>query len=97
MAQTRPLADLLRELREAQGRSLRGAARDLGVDAAYLSRVERGKQSASRDVVSRAAVYYGVPQERLDAARGDVPADIADILGQHPELIDELRARYGSS
>ncbi len=91
-----PLGDMLRELRERQGRSLREAARALEVDAAHLSRVERGAKPASSAVLERASSYYAVPQELLALSRGVVPADIVSVLQHHPQLIEELRSRYGS-
>ena len=37
-----------------------------------------------------------VPLEQLDAARGGIPDDIAEIILSHPDLIEELRRQYGS-
>lgn len=93
---TKPLSGLLRELRQEQGRSLRSAARDLGVDPAHLSRLEKGAKPASDQVLQRAANYYNVPLERLERARGELPADIVDLLLRRPEIVDQLRERYGS-
>jgi transcriptional regulator with XRE-family HTH domain len=93
---TRPLTTLLRELRQEQGASLRDAARALGVDPSYLSRLERGHKPASSSVLSRASTLYNVAEEVLALAEGRVPADIVEILQSHPDLIPELRARYGS-
>jgi transcriptional regulator with XRE-family HTH domain len=94
---TRPLSVLLRELREEQGASLRDAARALGVDASYLSRLERGQKPVSSGVLSRASTLYNVSEEVLALAEGRVPADVVRILQTHPEVIPELRERYGSS
>jgi hypothetical protein len=91
-----PLGALLRDLRERQGDTLRQAARALKVDAAHLSRVERGAKPASSAVLERASSYYSVPQELLALSRGVVPEDIIALLQQHPDLLDELRDRYGS-
>jgi transcriptional regulator with XRE-family HTH domain len=93
---TRPLAELLRDLRETRGASLRAAARDLGVDPSYLSRLERGEKPASPGVLERAARYYQVEQEELALAAGALPQDVVQILRDHPELIERLRAEYGS-
>lgn len=90
------LGDLLRDLRERQGRSLREAARALEVDPAHLSRVERGAKPASATVLERASNYYAVPQELLALSRGVVPGDVVAVLQHHPELLEELRDRYGS-
>jgi transcriptional regulator with XRE-family HTH domain len=92
---SKELAELLREVRESKGVSLRGAARDLGVDASYLSRVERGDKNASPSVLDRAARYYELPRERFELANGALPADIVEILRAHPELVGELRKNYG--
>jgi transcriptional regulator with XRE-family HTH domain len=93
---TRPLSELLRELREERGSSLRGAAKDLGVDPSYLSRLERGEKPASPQLLRRAAEYYEVPEEDLALAEGKLPADVVDILVTHPDLIERIRSEYGS-
>lgn len=93
--ETRPLASLLRELREKQGTSLRGAARDLGVDPAHLSRLERGQKPPSDQVLERASRYYDVSLEELERARGELPSDVVALILSNPEIIDELRSRYG--
>lgn len=92
----RPLSDLLRGLRESRGQTLRQAARDLDLDPAYLSRVERGEKPVSMGVLQRASSYYDVPEELLALSRGVVPDDVVAILQRHPALLDELRDRYGS-
>ncbi len=97
MTEPRPLASLLRELRTQQGRSLRGAARDLSVDPAHLSRLERGEKKASDGLLERAANYYDVSLEELERARGEVPPDVVAILLENPELIEQLREKYGSA
>jgi len=92
----RPLQELLRDLRESRGQTLRQAARDLNLDPAYLSRVERGEKPVSMDMLRRASRYYDVPEELLALSRGVVPPDVVTILQRHPELLGELRKRYGS-
>ena len=91
-----PLGHLLRDLREQQGHTLRQAARALNVDAAHLSRVERGAKPASSTVLQRASDYYSIPTELLALSRGTVPEDIVSILQHHPDLLTELRERYGT-
>jgi len=92
---SKELAELLRELRESKGISLRGAARDLGVDASYLSKVERGDKKASPSVLDRAANYYELPREDFAMASGALPSDIVEILRSHPDLVEQLRQTYG--
>jgi transcriptional regulator with XRE-family HTH domain len=95
MMDAAPLGDLLRDLRERQGRSLREVARALEVDPAHLSRVERGAKPASATVLKRASEYYAVPRELLALSHGEVPEDVVALLQRHPEVIEELRKRYG--
>ena len=92
---TRPLPEILRELREQRGASLRTAARDLGVDPAYLSRLETGQKPASPGLLRKAANYYSVPEEELALAEGRLPRDVIEILRAHPEAIKRLRSEYG--
>lgn len=91
------LSNILRELRESSGTSLRQAAKDLDVNPAYLSRVERGQKTASKSVQERLANYYDVEPEVVEVATGKLPRDLVEILQRNPDLIDELRERYGSS
>ena len=90
----RTAASLLREIREAQGRSLRAVADEVGVAPSYLSRVERGQRSLTPEMGERMAVCYGVEAELLDLAEGRVPADVLLILQQHPDVLMQLRSSY---
>jgi transcriptional regulator with XRE-family HTH domain len=92
---SKALADLLRDLREGAGTSLREAARDLGVDPSYLSRVERGRKRPSAAILDRAASYYDVPRDGFSTADGELPPDIIEILRENPDLISRIRSEYG--
>lgn len=96
MGETKPVAELLRELRTAEGISLRRAAADLEIDASYLSKLERGEKPLPDEFQSRAADYYSVDPLRLAHANGQLPSDVLRIFADHPEAIDELRKKYGS-
>jgi transcriptional regulator with XRE-family HTH domain len=91
----RPVAQLLRDLRQQQGASLREAAHQLGVAPSHLSRLERGHKSPSSALRDRAANYYGIAPDVVALADGVIPEDIKHILMHHPELLTELRERYG--
>lgn len=52
----------LRSVREAQGLTLRQAARDANLTAAHLSRVERGESMLSIDALYRIATVLGLRQ-----------------------------------
>ena len=97
MSETVDAARLLRRLRQDRGQSLRAAAGDLGVAASHLSRLERGEKSPSDDLIRRAAQYYGLDNDLVTLESGRVPPDIIDILRSRPELMGELRAKYGES
>ncbi len=86
---------MFRKARQAKGQSLRSAANDLGVDASYLSRVETGERQPSAELRDRAVSHYALDGEHVALAAGDIPSDIAEILLRHPELLVEIRARYG--
>ena len=94
MTDQKQVGELLRGLRQRRGESLRSAARELGVDAAHLSRLERGLKPASDDLRDRAADYYGYSPELIDLAQGRLPDDIMEILQRHPGLLEELRSRF---
>jgi transcriptional regulator with XRE-family HTH domain len=86
VAANRRVADVLREAREANGQSLRGAARELGIDASYLSRVESGERSLSAGLRARAESLYGIDGDALALSAGQVPDDVLEILQRHPDL-----------
>jgi transcriptional regulator with XRE-family HTH domain len=90
------VADLLRRLRTERGESLRSAARELGVDPSYLSRVESGEKAPSVQLQQRASEHYEVKADILYLAAGYVPPDVIAILREHPELLEKLRGEYGS-
>lgn len=89
-------ASLLRELRRRQGQTLRSAAAELGVAPSQLSRMERGERAVGEAAARRLSAYYNVPAEMIDLAIGQVPADILEILRDHPEEIAALRERHGA-
>jgi transcriptional regulator with XRE-family HTH domain len=95
MSDTAGAARLLRQLREKRGQSLRAAASELGVAPSHLSRLERGEKSPSNELRRRAAHYYGVDEDSVTLDEGRVPDDIIQILQEHPEVLAELRGRFG--
>jgi len=97
VTETRPVGQLLRELRKTRGESLRSAASSLDMDPSYLSKVERGEKPLASALRGRLADYYDADAGRLAIAEGQLPADVLRILADHPEAIDDLRKRYGAS
>ena len=97
MTEKRPVASILRELRQKRGISLRRAAEDLGIAPSHLSRLERGEKVASADLAARAARYYGTDSDIVALEQGRVPEDILQILRNNPGLLASLRAEFGQT
>ena len=85
-----------RQLREQQRRashrySLRQTAQRIGVEPAYLSKVERGNTSPpSEETIRRLAADLGEDADLLLALAGKVGSDIRGIIIQRPILFAEL-------
>ncbi len=85
-----------RQLREQQHRashrySVRQTAQRIGVEPAYLSKVERGNVSPpSEDTIRRLAADLGEDADLLLALAGKVGLDIRSIIIQRPILFAEL-------
>lgn len=90
------VAGLLRQIREEQGQTLRGASDALGLAPSQLSRLERGERRTSPTVVAKLATYYGISKELVELADGRIPEDIVKILQDHPEELDRIRANYNT-
>lgn len=84
-------AQILRDVRESQGRSLRDAAHDLGIAPSQLSRIERGLRKLPSSGVDRVAQYYGLSTDQLDLVSGKVPDDILLMFQERPSLLDAVR------
>ncbi|AAZ54836.1 helix-turn-helix transcriptional regulator [Thermobifida fusca] len=86
------LGDVLRQLRQRQGRTLREVSADARVSLGYLSEVERGQKEASSELLASICGALGVPLSQVlrevsdqlalaelqeAALSGSVPADSA--------------------
>lgn len=59
------IGQTLRELRFAQGRTLRDVSVDARVSLGYLSEVERGQKEASSELLASIAGALGVPLSQV--------------------------------
>ena len=59
----------LREERDARHLSQPVVAKELGIDAPSLSRIEQGKRGVSTLVLRRAARFFGLPMDAFFEAR----------------------------
>lgn len=93
------LGDVLRDARQAQGRTLRQVSSDARVSLGYLSEIERGQKEASSELLASVTEALGLPlsfvlrevSDRIAVAEGVmVPDTIPESLSQgagEPELI----------
>jgi transcriptional regulator with XRE-family HTH domain len=94
--QSGSVAELLRDLRERRGVSLRAAARGVGVDPGHLARVESGEKPVSGGLSEKLSSYYDVDPDAVHLAAGRIPPDVVALLIEHPEELRLLRERLGS-
>jgi transcriptional regulator with XRE-family HTH domain len=91
-----PFGSHIRELREARaaretGYSLRKVAHRIGVEPAYLSKVERGVVAPpSEETISKLAEELGEDRDVLLALAGKVSRDLMEIIRQRPGLFAQI-------
>ncbi|MFT8637042.1 MAG: helix-turn-helix transcriptional regulator [Pseudoclavibacter sp.] len=93
------LGDVLRDLRQERGRTLRQIAGRASVALGYLSEVERGQKEASSEILASVAEALDVPVSRIMREVGDRIAVVEEMavsdagLDRIPDTIpDELVA-----
>lgn len=74
----RELGDVLRERRQAQGRTLREVSGAAAVSLGYLSEVERGEKEASSELLASICSALRLP--------------LSEVLGQVSERVAETEA-----
>ena len=89
------IGDVLRDLRQRKGHTLRQVASRASVALGYLSEVERGQKEASSEILSSVA-------EALDVPISSIMREVADRLAMAegvkvPDTVPaELVANYGA-
>jgi transcriptional regulator with XRE-family HTH domain len=61
----RELGDVLRDHRQAQGRTLREVSASASVSLGYLSEVERGEKEASSELLASICAALNLPMSRM--------------------------------
>ncbi|MBI3015784.1 MAG: helix-turn-helix domain-containing protein [Candidatus Tectomicrobia bacterium] len=74
----------IRNRRTSLGISLRLAAQKLGVDPAYLSRVEAGKVPPSEQLIHRLARFLECPEDEILLLAGRLPEPIRAMVVRQP-------------
>ena len=90
--------EYIRHEREAKGITLRAMARQIGVSATFLSKVETQDWKPGEDKLRKIAETIECDVEELLARAGRVPSELTDIIRQHPhrhEMVALLRTTRG--
>jgi transcriptional regulator with XRE-family HTH domain len=104
------IGDVLRDVRQRQGRTLREVSHSARVSLGYLSEVERGQKEASSELLSSICSALDVPlslmlrevSDRVAIAEGvtipdTVPLDLASQFSVPDELPEGLAAGMAAS
>ena len=83
------LGQHIRKQREGAGISIRVLASKIGVNATYLSRVERGLVPPSDDLLDGVAKALGCSAEELFVLAGSVPPAWKKAIAESPEKAAE--------
>ena len=104
MAGNKEFGERLRQLREERKRSnpafsLRKFAKDVGISATFLSKIERGKFDPPKaDRIITMAELLGVDPDELLALANKVDPELNEIIREQPvALADFLRTTQGMS
>lgn len=85
------LGMMLRRARELYAIGLREFARDVGLSAAYVSRIETGHMKPSDKVLRMYADKFRADFDELSRLAGRVPEDLREHLVKNPASIKKLR------
>ncbi|MEP1076078.1 helix-turn-helix domain-containing protein [Leptolyngbya sp. PL-A3] len=84
--------DTLRQLRVAQDMGLRETAGRVGISAAYLSRIERGKEPPPKpEVIKELARVLAADPDVLFRLTSTTDPDITSLLKEKPKLLELIR------
>lgn len=88
------IGDVLRDLRQRQGRTLREVSHSARVSLGYLSEVERGQKEASSELLSSICSALDVPLSLVLREVSDRLA-VAEGLAVPDTVPQDFAARYG--
>lgn len=84
--------ETIRDLRIAQDLGLRETASKVGISPAYLSRIERGKESPPRpEVIKELAKVLAADPDVLFRLSSSTDPEVVDFLHNQPEAMNLLR------
>jgi len=84
--------EVLRQMREEQGVSLRKFAVKLGITPTYLSKIERLEitKAPSEEVIRLAASELDTDFDDLMILAGRIPSELPDIINERPKEMTAL-------
>ena len=84
--------ETIRDLRVAQDLGLRETATKVGISPAYLSRIERGKDSPPRpEIIKELAKLLAADPDVLFRLSSSTDPEVVDYLHEQPEVMNLLR------
>lgn len=84
--------EIIRDLRVAQDLGLRETAIKVGISPAYLSRIERDKESPPRpEVIKELAKVLAADPDVLFRLSSSTDPEVVSFLHEQPELLNLLR------
>lgn len=84
--------ETIRNLRTAQGLGLRETATKIGISPAYLSRIERGKESPPRpEIIKALAKTLAADPDILFRLSSSTDPEVASYLHDQPDVMGLLR------
>jgi len=94
----KPGGQIIRELRVSKGLSLKEVASKANVNYVFLSRLERGLEKPSEELIRRLSEVAGYSGDlnTLIARFGKVPQEIHKMVIDDPESVVELPAFFKS-
>jgi len=81
--------EYIKERRQSRGMTLRKAAKSVGFDAAYLSRIEGGKVAPSDALVERLAQVLACDKEELFVMAGRLPDTLRPAVNEQTHSVVE--------
>jgi transcriptional regulator with XRE-family HTH domain len=95
-----PFGATLKRYREARRVSQSKLAERAGFDHSYVSRLESGARTPTRDAVQQLADALGMErlqQDELLASAGFLPKEVSSLLSSEPEITEVLALLQSSS
>ena len=85
------LGGRIKEERQRQGLTVRGFARDIGVQPPYVTDIEAGRRRPSQEVLGRISERLGIPLSDLESLDPRIPHEVKEWMEDEPRVSRLLR------